>query len=148
MCIRCFNLCITMIFSPQCFLCISLAVCLLFSLPVLQYGKVLNILISSKKKGSAIVEFDTFKAADLAVKNEAGFLNNPLKVSWLDPPPPSLMQENAKVTSNFSSRSAPPQGSVRSERDFESLVMMKMRQAAERQKLIEQLQQEDEDSNS
>ncbi|MEE6491933.1 hypothetical protein FKM82_016427 [Ascaphus truei] len=135
MCIRCFNLCITMIFSPQCFLCISLAVCLLFSLPVLQYGKVLNILISSKKKGSAIVEFDTFKAADLAVKNEAGFLNNPLKVSWLDPPPPSLMQENAK-------------GSVRSERDFESLVMMKMRQAAERQKLIEQLQQEDEDSNS
>ncbi|OCT66397.1 hypothetical protein XELAEV_180426543mg, partial [Xenopus laevis] len=27
-------------------------------------------------------------------------------------------------------------GSVRSERDFESLVMMKMRQAAERQRLI------------
>ncbi|KAH0510627.1 DnaJ-like protein subfamily C member 17 [Microtus ochrogaster] len=36
------------------------------------------------------------------------------------------------------------QGSVRSERDYESLVMMRMRQAAERQQLIAQMQQEDE----
>lgn len=36
-----------------------------------------------------------------------------------------------------------PQGSVRSERDYESLVMMRMRQAAERQQLIAQMQQED-----
>lgn len=38
------------------------------------------------------------------------------------------------------------QGSVVSERDYESLVMMRMRQAAERQKLIEQMKQEDEES--
>lgn len=37
-----------------------------------------------------------------------------------------------------------PQGSVLSERDYESLVMMRMRQAAERQQLIAQMQQEDE----
>lgn len=36
-----------------------------------------------------------------------------------------------------------PQGSVLSERDYESLVMMRMRQAAERQQLIAQMQQED-----
>lgn len=36
------------------------------------------------------------------------------------------------------------QGSVLSERDYESLVMMRMRQAAERQQLIAQMQQEDE----
>lgn len=36
-----------------------------------------------------------------------------------------------------------PQGSVLSERDYESLVMMRMRQAAERQQLITQMQQED-----
>ncbi|KAG8449641.1 hypothetical protein GDO86_016325 [Hymenochirus boettgeri] len=65
-----------------------------------KYGHVLN-LITSKKKGSAIVEFSSFKAA----------------------------------------------GSLRSDRDFESLVMMKMRQAAERQRLIEQMQKEDEESN-
>lgn len=36
-----------------------------------------------------------------------------------------------------------PQDSVLSERDYESLVMMRMRQAAERQQLIAQMQQED-----
>ncbi|KAM4690753.1 dnaJ homolog subfamily C member 17 [Rhinophrynus dorsalis] len=114
-----------------------------------KYGHVLNILISNKKKGTAVVEFATFKAAELAVKNESGLLNNPLKISWLDTPPPSFLQENSsKVASNSSSHSAAPQGTVRSERDFESLVMMRMRQAAERQKLIEQMQREDEESNT
>uniref|UniRef100_H3B8T6 DnaJ homolog subfamily C member 17 n=1 Tax=Latimeria chalumnae TaxID=7897 RepID=H3B8T6_LATCH len=54
-----------------------------------KYGDVLNLLISSKKKGSAIVEFATVKAAALAVKNEAGLTANPLKVSWLEGEPPS-----------------------------------------------------------
>nr|XP_033807484.1 dnaJ homolog subfamily C member 17 isoform X2 [Geotrypetes seraphini] len=67
-----------------------------------KYGEVLNLLISSKKKGSAVVEFATVKAA----------------------------------------------GSVRSERDYESLVMMRMRQAAERQQLIEQMQREDEEESN
>lgn len=44
--------------------------------------------------------------------------------------------------------SAPSQASVVSERDYESLVMMRMRQAAERQQLIEQLQREDEEEKS
>uniref|UniRef100_A0A2D4HYD7 Uncharacterized protein n=2 Tax=Micrurus TaxID=8634 RepID=A0A2D4HYD7_MICLE len=38
-----------------------------------------------------------------------------------------------------------PQDSVVSERDYESLVMMRMRQASERQKLIEKMKQEDEE---
>lgn len=37
------------------------------------------------------------------------------------------------------------QGSLTNERDYESVVMMRMRQAAERQKLIEQMQREDEE---
>ncbi|XP_075049085.1 dnaJ homolog subfamily C member 17 [Mixophyes fleayi] len=112
-----------------------------------KYGQVLNIVVSSKKRGSAIVEFATFKAAELAVKNEAGFLNNPLKILWLDTPPLSAVPDNpSKMTSNFSSHLA--QDSVRSDRDFESLVLMRMRQAAERQRLIEQLQREDEETNT
>ncbi|KAG8449640.1 hypothetical protein GDO86_016325 [Hymenochirus boettgeri] len=110
-----------------------------------KYGHVLN-LITSKKKGSAIVEFSSFKAAERAVKYEMGLINNPLKISWLDAPPPSIVQENSS-TSNVSGHSASSQGSLRSDRDFESLVMMKMRQAAERQRLIEQMQKEDEESN-
>ncbi|KAM4663133.1 dnaJ homolog subfamily C member 17 [Discoglossus pictus] len=105
-----------------------------------KYGQVRNIVISSKKKGSAIVEFATFKAAELAVKNEAGLLNNPLKLSWLVPPPPSMVQETPSYISSNSSQS-----SVRSDRDFESVVMMRMRQAAERQRLIEQMLKDDED---
>ncbi|KAG9480899.1 hypothetical protein GDO78_010264, partial [Eleutherodactylus coqui] len=112
-----------------------------------KYGEVLNMVVSSKKKGSAIVEFATVKAAELAVRNEAGLLNNPLQISWLDASPPSAMPETvSNMTSNFSSYSA--QDSVRSDRDYESLVLMRMRQAAERQRLIEQLQQEDEEANT
>ncbi|KAM3918781.1 dnaJ homolog subfamily C member 17 [Leptodactylus fuscus] len=112
-----------------------------------KYGEVLNIVASSKKKGSAIVEFATFKAAELAVRNEAGLLNNPLQISWLDTPPPSAVPETVgKMASNVFSHSA--QDSVRSDRDYESLVLMRMRQAAERQRLIEQLQKEDEEANT
>ncbi|XP_028677580.1 dnaJ homolog subfamily C member 17 isoform X2 [Erpetoichthys calabaricus] len=49
-----------------------------------KYGDVLNVLISNKKNGSAIVEFATLKAATLAFKNERGLVDNPLKISWLE----------------------------------------------------------------
>ncbi|XP_008115028.1 dnaJ homolog subfamily C member 17 isoform X2 [Anolis carolinensis] len=57
-------------------------------LQILQkYGEVLNLLISSKKTGSAVVEFATVKAAEMAVKNEVGLINNPLKITWLEGQP-------------------------------------------------------------
>ncbi|CAB1335126.1 unnamed protein product [Coregonus sp. 'balchen'] len=52
-----------------------------------KYGNVLNVLISSKKRGSAVVEFETVKAAELAYKNESGVTANPLKISWLEGQP-------------------------------------------------------------
>ncbi|XP_019374561.1 PREDICTED: dnaJ homolog subfamily C member 17 [Gavialis gangeticus] len=109
-----------------------------------KYGEVLNLVISSKKTGSAVVEFVSVKAAEMAVKNEAGLVNNPLKISWLEGQP----QNNPNTT--FPGSTNQPwtsQGSVLSERDYESLVMMRMRQAAERQHLIEQLQREDEEES-
>ncbi|XP_057577701.1 dnaJ homolog subfamily C member 17 isoform X2 [Hippopotamus amphibius kiboko] len=99
-----------------------------------KYGEVLNLVLSSKKAGTAVVEFATVKAAELAVQNEVGLIDNPLKISWLEGRPQNLMGPNHPGLS---------QGSVRSERDYESLVMMRMRQAAERQQLIAQMQQED-----
>ncbi|XP_048340247.1 dnaJ homolog subfamily C member 17 [Sphaerodactylus townsendi] len=111
-------------------------------LQILQkYGEVLNLVISSKKTGSAVVEFATVKAAEMAVKNEVGLISNPLKISWLEGQP-----QNSTVFSDGSIQPRITKGSVVSERDYESLVMMRMRQAAERQKLIEQLKQEDEES--
>ncbi|KAG8126176.1 hypothetical protein E2320_021280, partial [Naja naja] len=59
-------------------------------LQILQkYGEVLNLLISNKKSGSAVVEFATVKAAEMAVKNEVGLTYNPLKITWLEGQPQS-----------------------------------------------------------
>ncbi|XP_071664783.1 dnaJ homolog subfamily C member 17 isoform X2 [Patagioenas fasciata] len=109
--------------------------------PKLKYGDVLNLLVSSRKTGSAVVEFATVKAAEMAVKNEVGLVHNPLKISWLEGQP-----QHSPSTGLPGSTGQPrtSQASVVSERDYESLVMMRLRQAAERQQLIEQLQREDE----
>uniref|UniRef100_A0A8B9QSP7 DnaJ heat shock protein family (Hsp40) member C17 n=1 Tax=Anas platyrhynchos TaxID=8839 RepID=A0A8B9QSP7_ANAPL len=106
-----------------------------------KYGDVLNLLISSRKTGSAVVEFATVKAAEMAVKNEVGLTNNPLKISWLEGQPQNnpMSQPHPPDSKSFAS--------VVSERDYESLVMMRMRQAAERQQLIEQLKREDEEES-
>ncbi|NXY11887.1 DJC17 protein, partial [Pteruthius melanotis] len=115
-------------------------------LQILQkYGDVLNLLISSRKTGSAVVEFATVKAAEMAVKNEVGLLNNPLKISWLEGQPRS---HPSTVLPDSTGQPRTSQASVVSERDYESLVMMRMRQAAERQQLIEQLRREDEEEKS
>ncbi|KAH0502205.1 DnaJ-like protein subfamily C member 17 [Microtus ochrogaster] len=100
-----------------------------------KYGEVLNLVLSRKKAGNAIVEFATVRAAELAVRNEVGLVDNPLKISWLEGQPQGTVDHSDAVLSK---------GSVRSERDYESLVMMRMRQAAECQQLISQIQQEDE----
>ncbi|EPQ03976.1 DnaJ like protein subfamily C member 17 [Myotis brandtii] len=99
-----------------------------------KYGEVLNLVLSSKKAGTAVVEFATIKAAELAVQNEVGLVDNPLKISWLEGRPQGK---------DGPSHPGLSQGSVVSERDYESLVMMRLRQAAERQQLIAQMQQED-----
>ncbi|XP_076835353.1 dnaJ homolog subfamily C member 17 isoform X2 [Brachyhypopomus gauderio] len=52
-----------------------------------KYGDILNVVVSSKKKGSAVVEFATVRAAELACKNECGLTENPLKIIWLEGQP-------------------------------------------------------------
>uniref|UniRef100_A0A3P9K4G5 DnaJ homolog subfamily C member 17 n=1 Tax=Oryzias latipes TaxID=8090 RepID=A0A3P9K4G5_ORYLA len=104
-----------------------------------KYGDVLNLIVSSKKKGSAVVEFASVRAAELALSNESGLSGNPIKISWLEGKPEPVAE--ASQSGQFLSS----QGSLSNERDYESIVMMRMRQAAERQKLIEQMQREDDD---
>ncbi|TDG98697.1 hypothetical protein EPR50_G00203350 [Perca flavescens] len=52
-----------------------------------KYGDVSNVIVSRKKRGSAVVEFATVRAAELATKNESGLSENPLKISWLEGQP-------------------------------------------------------------
>ncbi|KAL7380050.1 hypothetical protein ABVT39_010523 [Epinephelus coioides] len=107
-----------------------------------KYGDVSNVIVSAKKRGSAVVEFATVRAAELAVKNESGLSENPLKISWLEGQPEVIAP--ASQPGLFMSS----QGSLSNERDYESVVMMRMRQAAERQRLIEQMQREDDEEAS
>jgi len=105
-----------------------------------KYGNVKTIIISAKKKGSALIEFERRDSASLAHDNEIGLPENPLKISWVEG-----NKEGGKAGSKTSSgHSSPaPQPPSSAERDFESLVMRKMRQAEERKRLIEQMQKDD-----
>ncbi|KAL0969178.1 hypothetical protein UPYG_G00223500 [Umbra pygmaea] len=112
-----------------------------------KYGSVLNVLISSKKRGSAVVEFETIKAAELAYKNESGLTANPLKISWLEGQPEVIAPVVSQIQTKTGQYIPPIQGSLCTERDYESVVLMKMRQAAERQKLIEEMKKMDEEED-
>lgn len=95
-----------------------------------KYGDIVALLVSSKKKGSGIVEFKTQDAAEMAISYEKGILDNPLKLEWIGDAPKSRKQ-GATVTEN----------------DYESLVLRQMRQAEERKRLIEQMKNEDKDDD-
>jgi DnaJ homolog subfamily C member 17 len=93
-----------------------------------KYGDIVALIVSSKKNGSAIVEFKAQDAAEMAVSYEKGDMKNPLKLSWIGDAP----------------RSKKP-GPTITESDYESLVLRQLRQAEERKKLIEQMKLQDED---
>lgn len=91
-----------------------------------KYGEIVA-LVMSKKCGSAIVEFKTLESAEMALTYEKGLLENPLSFDWVITPTLTKNRETPKMNTN----------------DYEDLVMRKLRQAEERKKLIEQMQEED-----
>ncbi|XP_071486877.1 dnaJ homolog subfamily C member 17-like [Diadema antillarum] len=86
-----------------------------------KYGKVTNIIISSKRNGSAIVEFSTVHAAELAVSNEVGLQHNPLVLTWLSGKPETTRPPVSK-----------PSVQVEDGGDFESAVLRKLMEAEQR----------------
>ncbi|TRY56543.1 hypothetical protein DNTS_022799 [Danionella cerebrum] len=98
-----------------------------------KYGEVLNVLISKKKRGSAVVEFASAKAAELACKNENGLMGSPLTISWLEGKPAPAPHSDFNAS----------QSELRSERDYESVVLMRLRQAEERKRLIEEMKRDE-----
>ena len=91
-----------------------------------KYGDIVALLVSSKKKGSGIVEFKSQDSAEMAIAYEKGIVENPLKLEWIGDAPKSR-KPGATVT----------------ETDYESLVLRQLRQAEERKRLIEQMMSED-----
>ncbi|CAB4003191.1 dnaJ homolog subfamily C member 17 [Paramuricea clavata] len=113
-----------------------------------KYGEIENLLVSSKKAGSAIIEFKDFKSAEMAIENERGNPANPLRITWLEGAVPKVTHDerhdssSAKVDAPINVTSTSEDNLV-SGRDFESLVMRKLRQAEERKRLCEELANED-----
>lgn len=109
-----------------------------------KYGEVTALLVSKKKNGSAIVEFSTHDAAVRAI-HETGDTHNPLAVSWLTAASAQSTSHSANSSSTQVLASAV--SSAHSEAssgdatgvDFESLVLMRLRQAEERKRLNQQL---------
>lgn len=108
-----------------------------YSEPILRkflqkYGEIVALVVSPKKRGSALVEFKTQDAGEMAIAYEKGNLDNPLTLTWVG--------EKPRDKKHFRGES-----STVTETDFESLVLREMRQAEERKRLIEQMMREDGD---
>ncbi|XP_066262605.1 dnaJ homolog subfamily C member 17 [Euwallacea similis] len=97
-----------------------------------KYGEIQALVISPKKKGSALVEFKDQKAAEMAVELELGLSENTLKFEWINGPP--------RTSSNK------PKSGLIKETDFESVTLMNLRRAEERRKLIEQMMADEDNS--
>ncbi|XP_023024993.2 dnaJ homolog subfamily C member 17 [Leptinotarsa decemlineata] len=95
-----------------------------------KYGDIQVLVMSPKKKGSALVEFKEEKSARMALDLETGLSSNPLKLEWINRPPKY-------------SRTA---SSLIKDSDYESVTLTKLRQAEERKRLIEQMMAEDADT--
>lgn len=114
-----------------------------------KYGEITALLVSRKKNGSAIIEFSTHEDAVRAV-HECGNADNPVVVSWLSAP---SAQSSSHTTNSASpevsatascAHSEPSNSAACGGVDFESLVLMRLRQAEERKRLSQQLKDEDE----
>jgi DnaJ family protein C protein 17 len=84
----------------------------------------------------------------MAVENERGNPGNPLKITWLEGTASnSKVNHDSSIDSSSTKVGTPIQVSGENnsanERDFESLVMRKLRQVEERKRLCEELENED-----
>ena len=101
-----------------------------------KYGNVTAVVINEKKGGSALVEFDDMTAAKMSVSIETGYPENKLKIK-------GLWEEESHCSNAPNMTNTSEQSSVDLNRDFESLVMRKLRQEEERKRLIKQMMEED-----
>ncbi|KAH8241302.1 hypothetical protein KR032_007706 [Drosophila birchii] len=100
-----------------------------------KYGEVVALVVNSKRRGRAMVELGTREACDMVLAYEKGDPAKPLQFEWVTPP---AADEKAPKSSDT--------GSTASARDYEDLVMRKMRQAEERKRLIDQMMKDEKDN--
>ena len=77
----------------------------------------------------------------MTLMNEFGKTDNPLNISWLEDPTESAQQSTTTHPSPI--ESIPTSYSTVSDRDYEGITLMRLRQAQERKRLIEEMENED-----
>ena len=100
------------------------------------YANITGVVLSDKKGGSALVEFEDLNAAKMAVTIETGYSENKLRIK-------PLWEEEKKTDNNVVDGGVGVSDNSGVNRDFESLVMRKLRQEEERKRLIKQMMEEE-----
>ncbi|XP_065833577.1 dnaJ homolog subfamily C member 17-like [Oscarella lobularis] len=103
-----------------------------------KYGTV-RVIVSSKRKGSAIANFSDIQSAKLAFRNEKGLIDNPIVLAWAGGEPPEQTNQVGEPQMIIGS------SSLVTDTDYESMTLTRLKQAQERKRLIEQMQREDAD---
>lgn len=106
-----------------------------------KYGQIGDIIIMENKKEkskcSALVEFDNFSSASMAVSIEKGYTENPFRKI-------ELIEENVTKANNVAKNDINESSTKNVNfNDFETIVMRQMRQAEERKRLIEEMERQD-----
>lgn len=130
-----------------------------------KYGDIAALVVSSRKKGKAMIEFRSKSAAEMALLIEIGSVENPLTLHGLwemqkhsnnvanDVKPtggpifPMSTRLSSKPCPTVSFPSAPDiftQQKIMSDAEFESSVLANLRKAEERKRLIEELKAQEE----
>ncbi|CAL1674139.1 unnamed protein product [Lasius platythorax] len=130
-----------------------------------KYGDITALVISSAKKGRAMVEFGDKSAAETALLVEIGLVENPLTLrglwdarnrssaatnstnSNIGKPSPKNTHLKSKISTSLSFASAPDifaQQARMSDGEFESSVLSNLRRAEERKRLLEELKAQEE----
>lgn len=104
-----------------------------------KYGEVAAVVVSKKKRCSALVEFCDARDAARAARYEKGTTDDPVTVELIGQRQSAV--ENP--TGGLSSASSAPPLSKSSFDTFENLVLRNLRQAEERRKLTEELKNDD-----
>ncbi|GAB0088131.1 dnaJ homolog subfamily C member 17 [Sergentomyia squamirostris] len=99
-----------------------------------KFGDIEAIVVSGKKTGSALVEFKSREASEMAINYEKGNPENPLRLEWIGATPKKP-------------QTLPNTSTTVTDKDFEDLVLRQMRQAEERKRLIDQMMKEDQEEN-
>ena len=117
-----------------------------------EIGGVHHILMSRKKKGKAIVSFLTAADAMLALESGCGLEDNPLHLAWASGDPSVSGAENTKRKLELQTQPRnlqnPLERTLEEDRDYESLTLMRLKQAQEKKRIVEQLKKKDESKHS